>query len=68
MHCTYTVYIYILYTLWPCSPLVCMQPAEDGGGETGDDGYASVGGTTPAALRAWLRHMREFTYQVTDWL
>jgi hypothetical protein len=38
--------------------------AADASGETGDDGYASVGGTTPAALRAWLRHMREFTYQV----
>ncbi|PSC73686.1 HASTY 1 [Micractinium conductrix] len=44
------------------------KPAEDGGGETGDDGYASVGGTTPAALRAWLRHMREFTYQTVGLL
>lgn len=44
-----------------------LQPAVDSSGETGDDGYASVGGTTPAALRAWLRHMREFTYQVRQW-
>lgn len=42
------------------------QPPEDGSGETGDDGYASVGGTTAASMRAWLRHMREFTYQVRD--
>lgn len=33
-------------------------------GESGDDGYVSVGGASPASLRAWLRHMREFTYQV----
>lgn len=44
------------------------KPAEDGSGETGDDGYASVGGTTPASLRAWLRHMREFTYQTVGLL
>ncbi|KAL4423234.1 hypothetical protein ABPG77_000026 [Micractinium sp. CCAP 211/92] len=44
------------------------KPAEDGSGETGDDGYASVGGTSPASLRAWLRHMREFTYQTVGLL
>ncbi|PRW59064.1 HASTY 1-like isoform X1 isoform B [Chlorella sorokiniana] len=44
------------------------KPPEDGSGETGDDGYASVGGTTAASLRAWLRHMREFTYQTVGLL
>ena len=29
-------------------------------GDTGD--YASVGGTTIGSLRAWLRHLREFSY------
>jgi exportin-5 len=29
-------------------------------GDTGD--YASVGGTTLGSLRAWLRHLREFSY------
>ena len=51
----------------PCPalpPPAAQQPPEDGSGETGDDGYASVGGTSPASMRAWLRHMREFTYQV----
>jgi hypothetical protein len=54
---------------WKAQPFPPTHPhpplqAADASGETGDDGYASVGGTTPAALRAWLRHMREFTYQV----
>lgn len=48
----------------PATLLPQTQPPEDGSGETGDDGYASVGGTSAASLRAWLRHMREFTYQV----
>lgn len=46
----------------PCLPV--LQPADAPDGETWDDGYSSVGGASPAALRAWLRHMREFTYQV----
>ncbi|EFN51722.1 hypothetical protein CHLNCDRAFT_139890 [Chlorella variabilis] len=40
-----------------------VRPADAPDGETWDDGYSSVGGASPAALRAWLRHMREFTYQ-----
>ncbi len=51
--------------LYPLPPPT-QQPPEDGSGETGDDGYASVGGTTAASMRAWLRHMREFTYQVRN--
>lgn len=48
----------------PHPPTHCPAQPPDEAGETGDDGYASVGGTSAASLRAWLRHMREFTYQV----
>ncbi|KAG7667885.1 hypothetical protein Ndes2526B_g01708 [Nannochloris sp. 'desiccata'] len=43
------------------SQVAGSQPAAaPDAGDTGD--YASVGGTTIGSLRAWLRHLREFSY------